>query len=175
MGRSSEAAEGGRYLADGTIYSPATDSWAPDVRGSVAGRPRHFRQRVDGEADAGVGGYGRSDSCTPCLFGDGAAYDPSTDAWTPMAPSPLSGRGGARAVWTGRGMLVWGGFDGAVQVDGALYNPSDDSWSRLVAGPLAARQLQAMVWTGQQLVIWGGTGLPNEGLADGAVLTLSAF
>ena len=170
----SEGDEGGRYLADGAVYSPATNSWArmADAPGSLAGRD-NFARVWTGQQMVVWGGYGRSDACAPCFYGDGAAYDPSSDSWTPVAPSPLSGRGGSRAVWTGRDMLVWGGFDSTPHADGALYDPTGDSWAGVVAGPLPARQYHAMVWTGQQLLIWGGQGATDK-LADGAVLTLAA-
>lgn len=170
----SEAGEGGRRLADGAVYSPAAGSWTrmAATAGPLAGRD-NFATVWTGQHMLVWGGYGRSDACTPCFHGDGAAYDLSSDSWSPIAPSPLRGRGGSRAIWTGREMLVWGGFDSTPHADGALYNPSADSWTGVVAGPLSARQYHAMVWTGQQLLIWGGQGLGGR-LADGAVLTLAA-
>ena len=174
-GGSSEAAEGGRYFSDGAVYSPATNSWSP-----MAAPPPSLEARDNaagvwtGEQLVVWGGYGRSDTCTPCFSGNGATYDLPSDSWAPVAPSPLSGRGGHRAVWTGREMLVWGGFDSAVRGDGALYNPFDDTWVRMAPGPLPARQHHAMVWTGQQLIVWGGAGAGGV-LADGAVLTPRAY
>jgi len=173
-GGSAGAAEGGRSIADGAVYTPATNSWTPMAAApaTVVGRDT-FAGVWTGRQMLVWGGYGRGDGCAPCFQGDGAAYDLDSDAWTPIGPSPLTGRGGATAVWTGRDMLVWGGSDGARQADGALYNPTEDSWERLIAGPLQPRQHHAMVWTGQQLLLWGGDGDGSK-LADGAVLTLSA-
>ena len=170
-GGSSEAEEGGRYFADGAVYSPATNSWA--AMAPVAGlAPRDtFGAVWTGEQLVVWGGYGRGTACSPCLYSDGAAYDLDTDSWTPISPSPLSGRGGHLAVWTGREMLVWGGFDGAEQADGALYSPHTDSWARVVAGPSSPRQHHSMVWAGRQLLIWGGQG-PRAKLDDGALLSL---
>jgi N-acetylneuraminic acid mutarotase len=174
-GGSSEAAEGGRYFSDGAVYNPATHPWSTMAAPPAALEGRDNAAGVwTGERLVVWGGYGRSETCTPCFFGDGAAYDLTSDTWAPIAPSPLNGRGAHRAVWTGREMLVWGGFDSAVQGDGALYSPFDDAWVRLGPGPLAARQHHAMVWTGQQLIVWGGAGAAGM-LADGAVLTPRAF
>ncbi len=173
-GGSSEAVEGGLYFPDGASFNVVTGSWA-----LMGAAPASLEAR---DTFAGVwtgrqlvvwGGYGRSSACTPCLHADGAVYDPDTDSWTPMAPAPLAGRGGHRAVWTGRAVLFWGGFGTAEEVDGALYDPTGDTWLPLPPGPLAARQLQAMVSTGRQLLIWGGAGSAGR-LADGAVLTLNA-
>ena len=42
-------------------------------------------------------------------FADGAAYDPATNAWHTLAPSPLVARDRPHAVWTGREVVIWGG------------------------------------------------------------------
>ena len=174
-GGSSEAAEGGRYFSDGAVYDPAANGWSAMAAPPASLEPRDNAAGVwTGDQLVVWGGYGRSDTCTPCFYGDGATYDLASDSWSPVAPSPLSGRGGHRAVWTGRDMLIWGGFDSAVQGDGALYNPFDDAWVRMAPGPLPARQHHAMVWTGHQLIVWGGDGAGAR-LAGGAVLTPRAF
>ncbi|HEV2759371.1 MAG TPA: hypothetical protein VGV86_07370 [Acidimicrobiales bacterium] len=170
-GGSSEV--GGRNLTDGAVFTPATNSWTP-----MAAAPASLSGR-DSFAAVWTGRQmlvwgGRSGACTPCFQSDGAAYDETSDSWTPMAPSPLSGRAGTGAVWTGRDMLIWGGSDTSPQADGALYDPVTDAWAGLVAGPLTARQHHAMVWTGNQLLVWGGLGAAAK-LADGAVLKPNAF
>lgn len=182
-GGSSEVEEGGKYLADGAIYSPATNSWAPmapypETR-ETPGRDT-FSSVWTGERMLVWGGYGRSESCRPCLRSDGAVYDLNTDSWTLMSPSPLTGRGAHRAVWTGKEMLVWGGFGTTEQNDGATYNPASDTWARLSPSPLSPRQQQAMVWADEQLVIWGGHGPHGEGAGatanhdDGASLRITS-
>jgi N-acetylneuraminic acid mutarotase len=42
-------------------------------------------------------------------FSDVAAYDPAADRWERLPPSPLAAAGSA-AFWTGREVVVWGGF-----------------------------------------------------------------
>src|SRR5207248_4062650 len=68
--------------------------------------------------------------------GNGARYQPETDTWSPIsgegAPTQWSSHS---AVWTGRQMLVWGGFDrvaGTVNT-GARYDPAADTWQPMVA------------------------------------------
>ncbi len=170
-GGSAEVAN--RNFTDGAVYTPASGSWTPMAAppASLAGRDS-FAAVWTGEQMLVWGG--RSGACAPCFQSDGAAYDLRSDTWTPMAPSPLGGRAGTRAVWTGRDMLIWGGADTSAQADGALYNPVTDAWAGLVPGPLVARQHHAMTWTGNQLLIWGGLGAASK-LADGAVLTPNAF
>ena len=164
------AGEGGTALGDGASYDPVTNTWAalpvPPLAPRLGHRTVATTDRMlvwGGSSEASEGGR---------YFADGAAYDPASDAWVPVAPAPLSGRGTSRAVWTSREMLVWGGFDSSVQADGALYNPVDGTWARMSPGPLAGRQHHAMVWTGRQVLVWGGEGAGGK-LADGAALTLS--
>jgi hypothetical protein len=54
----------------------------------------------------------------------GAAYDPQRKQWRPLPRAPIPGRDQHAAVWTGEGMLVWGGCcHRAYLADGALYIP----------------------------------------------------
>ena len=55
----------------------------------------------------------------------GAALDPGTPHWLDLPPSPLGLADGASAVWTGRQLLVWGGFGatGRGSSTGALLTP----------------------------------------------------
>jgi N-acetylneuraminic acid mutarotase len=38
-----------------------------------------------------------------------SAYEPPTNMWTTLSPSPLGPRQGAQGVWAGRELIVWGG------------------------------------------------------------------
>jgi hypothetical protein len=79
-----------------------------------------------------------------------------------MAPAPLSGRQGQVAVWTGREMVVWGGYDHVsvhdfrVARDGAAYDPSSNTWRPLSPAPLSARTGAIGVWTGREVLVLGG-------------------
>ncbi|MGE5287165.1 MAG: hypothetical protein ACM3ML_08195, partial [Micromonosporaceae bacterium] len=55
-------------------------------------------------------------------LGDGAAYDPSTDTWHPVATSNAPPAcGGHTALWTGSTVLVWG------CTGGGEYDPVADT------------------------------------------------
>lgn len=97
------------------------------------------------------GSWGRE----PFVYG--AAYSPSNGSWRTIAQSPLKWRDGFSAVWTGDGVIVWGGAneDGRLS-DGAVYEPSTDTWSLLPQSPLAGRSDQVAAWTGQEMVVAGG-------------------
>ena len=58
----------------------------------------------------------------------GESYSPAANRWSALPASPLQGRAGPVAVWTGHQMIVWGGnIDRATTTryftDGAAYTP----------------------------------------------------
>jgi N-acetylneuraminic acid mutarotase len=182
-GGSSGTGQGGKYFADGAIYSPANNAWTPMAaypETKESGARDTFSSVWTGEKMLVWGGYSRDGSCNPCNHEDGAAYDLNTDSWALMSPSPLSGRGAHRAVWTGQEMVVWGGFNTTEVNDGARYNPKSDTWTQLSTTSLLPRQSPGMVWAGERVVIWGGHGPHGEGAGananhnDGALLKLAS-
>jgi N-acetylneuraminic acid mutarotase len=87
--------------------------------------------------------------------------------WRQQSPSPLAGRVGHTAIWTGNKMLVWGGNCGNDNPDnpppktwfsdGAFYDPVTKSWSAISTnGALVGREEFSTVWTGANMIIWGG-------------------
>jgi hypothetical protein len=110
-------------------------------------------------------GGGTSDEA----FADGAAYNPATDTWRPLAPSLLAARF-APATWTDKEVVFWAGEDFMqVFADGAAYDPATDRWRPLSPAPLSRRIVSAQVWTGTEVLFWGGSpGTYNNFFADGA-------
>jgi N-acetylneuraminic acid mutarotase len=170
-----------KAFADGASYDSSTGRWTPLAPSPLEARTLHTgvwtgsRLLVWGGADIGAHQVGNitlpgdiftfpdeedEESEGAKLLADGAAYDPASDRWIPMASSPLKGRVGHVAVWTGREMLVWGGatlkesnfaFD-----DGAAYNPMTDTWRSIGVAPIHAGARFTAVWTGKQMLVWGG-------------------
>jgi hypothetical protein len=103
-----------------------------------------------------------------------------TGTWRQTALPPIDGRTEHRLVWTGREMLVWGGyasnevtsvFDAAVPSDGAAYNPATDQWRPIPAAPVAGRGSPLTAWTGSEMLVFGGATFDASGvkaLLDGA-------
>lgn len=81
-------------------------------------------------------------------------------AWQELAPGPLGERIEYSAAWTGRELIVWGGWSGTttheLHADGAAFNPATNTWRMLPAAPGAGRAGAATVWTGSELLILGG-------------------
>jgi N-acetylneuraminic acid mutarotase len=124
----------------------------------------------------GFGGVGGNDT----LHNDGARYIPSSDTWKPVSEwKAPSARVDFSAVWTGREMLVWGGFTdthsryqgyhaNAHLNTGGRYNPSADSWKTITTeGAPSKRCANTAVWTGKEMIVWGGANA-TRALNDGA-------
>jgi hypothetical protein len=102
---------------------------------------------------------------------DGAAYDPVADRWRSLPAAPLSARSEPGAAWTGRELVVWGGFasfEGSLG-DGAAYDPEAGGWRALAPTVLRPRVGHVAAWDGSALVVWGG----DDGVVydDGAAWT----
>jgi hypothetical protein len=125
--------------ADGAAYDPATRRWRRIADAPVANRYGHQAVWTGREMIVWGGVVtGGSRGGRP----DGAAYDPSTDRWRPIAPSPLAGPprssldAGQAVVWTGREMIAWGRVtDEDYASEGAAYDPAADRWRRVAALP----------------------------------------
>jgi len=126
-----------RYLNTGGRYNPATDAWTPMSTGANVPVPRSAHTAIWTGSDMIVWGGAYYDGAAHYL-NSGGRYDPFTDTWTPTstgANAPAA-RGGHSAAWTGTGMIVWGGYDGASEVgtgglycactNGMLYYPDAD-------------------------------------------------
>jgi hypothetical protein len=87
-------------------------------------------------------------------IGDGAAFDPTTGQWRPIADSPVGAATSAATAWTGDRMLVVGSSGGW------SYDPSEDEWSEMADPPFRLpdlvrdNQTFEMAWSGQALYIW---------------------
>lgn len=101
----------------------------------------------------GYSGYGGA------VHDNGYSWNPDTNAWTPMAESPLAGRAGAGATFTGSEIVIWGGYgEGQSPLgDGAAYDPESDSWRLLPNAPIGPAIPVATVWTGEEVLVWGST------------------
>src|SRR5690606_21975058 len=86
-----------------------------------------------------------------------------------------AGRAGARAIWTGTQMIVWGGATSASELtnSGGRFNPSDGqlgTWTPTsTTNAPSPRKLFTMVWSGQRVIIWGGQDELGNPLNDGGI------
>ncbi len=157
--------DGQRSLTDGAAYDPSSDTWRPLAPAPITGRTAEGMWT--GEEMLVWGGTAMGSTGADEPLADGAAYDPASDTWRPMAPAPLAAREDVASEWTGREMIVWGGLTGQEYLaDGAAYDPAADTWRPVAPAPLAGRAVRG-IWSGKEMLVWGGES-GTEALADGA-------
>ncbi len=138
-------------------YTPATNTWRPIKHpamppSQIAGWTGHQVIVWDG-------------ICCGTTVRTAETYEPATDTWSTVA-SPLERRSGAMGAWTGKELVVAGGFEGfpaggKIFRDGAAYNPVTGTWRRLPPMP-QRRGGGTGVWDGKEVLVLGGTG-PSGG------------
>jgi len=159
----------GGYLNDGKRYKPTTNTWTDMASTTLAGRVAHTAVWTGSEMIIWGGKY--HDGSVFHYLSDGKRYKPTTNTWADIAPTTLAGRAAHTAVWTGAGMLVWGGQGAAGYLnDGERYNPVTNTWIAIAPTVLAGRRDHSAVWTGSEMIIWGGYywGSSDHYLSDGA-------
>lgn len=142
-----------RELGDGAIFDLRTRTWqSMSSRGAPAPRSGHVAVWT-GSAMLVWGGTSIDDQGNMTQANTGAAYDPATDSWTPMAPGP-SACIDLRALWIGEKLLMIGhcGRDGAATV--ATYDPRGDHWTTLPNG--GPTHISAAAVTDGRLYVMGG-------------------
>jgi N-acetylneuraminic acid mutarotase len=143
------------YVNTGGRYDPSTDTWtATSLDGAPAGRWFHSTIWT-GRVMVVWGGYlssGETESQS------GARYDPTSNTWTSSSTAGApSARGGHAAVWTGRDMVVWGGYGGGTLATGGRYDPASDTWTATsTVGAPSGRAGQSAVWDAHEMLVWGG-------------------
>ncbi len=106
--------------------------------------------------------------------GDGASYDPKSDAWSALPAAGLGVRQAHGAVWTGTKMIVWGGATGGgatSYTDGAIFDATLRTWKKIgAAPPIGGRTTFGAVWstTTGEMLVWGGSNSTGIQQVDGA-------
>ena len=135
-------------------YNPGTHAW------------RKLRKSVGGGLVVWTGreAIGWGGGCCGDAWGNGLAYDPATDTYRELAPSPLAPTQHPLGVWTGRELVLFS--SGLNPVDdetypagfarAAAYDPERDTWRRIT--PLPASGLGfggAAGWDGREVLVAG--------------------
>lgn len=165
-GGTSDTAPG--YATGGGRYNPLTDSWQTVRADASAPVPRDSHTAVWTGREMIV--WGGSNPSTAASY-TGGRYDPATDTWRATRADGTQPfyRSQHTAVWTGREMIVWGGYgpvgDGYLNT-GGRYDPLTDLWTPTSLAP-AGRRHHTAIWTGREMILWGGydaAGLLRSGL-----------
>lgn len=172
--------DGANILNTGGRYDPVIHSWElTDTSGAPTSRSRHTAVWTGTEMIV-WGGSGYDVSSAFDYLDTGGHYDPNTLGWAPTDTIDVpTGRSSHTAVWTGREMIIWGGFGYEVDATlgnldtGGRYDPFDSQVGKWTAtntfGPSGRRDHTA-VWAESEMIIWGGFDgsdhLDNGGLYD---------
>ena len=122
----------GALTGGGEAYDVAANRWR-SLSTTNEPSPRYFGSVVWSGTEMVVWGGGDTTFTYDPKSNQGGRYDPVLDRWLPTS---LVGAADARwlhsAVWTGRQMLVWGGWGGAARPvhlrSGGQYEPATDQW-----------------------------------------------
>lgn len=140
-------------LGDGKKYT-LTQGWQT-IADAPPGNARYdYTFLLSGNKALIWGGIGSGNSA----LDTGLIYNFTSNSWTQMSPSGLSGRYGHSAVLAdSNNMIIWGGTGGGsiYYGDGKKYNISGDSWTNISSGP-SARAFHAAGFSGGYMFIWGG-------------------
>ena len=154
--------------SSGGRYDPVSDTWKPISVSRDPSLTTSGSTIWTGREMIVWGGFDSSKSPSRPTNA-GGRYDAVADVWSATqlvgAPSP---RAAHTAVWTGKEMIVWGGWDTETRFnDGARYNPITNEWTAIstIGGP-SPRTGHTAVWTGTEMIIWGGRNGSNY-LDDG--------
>jgi N-acetylneuraminic acid mutarotase len=145
-------------------YNPATNKWTNATMKNDPGHRDHHGAVWTGSEMIVWGGSIDSGSLGP----RGGRYNPATNTWAQI--NEASGQPEARMwpvmVWTGKEMIVWGGYDQLYTRyfdDGGRYSPSTGQWQSTSLNGAPSPRVAQGVWTGSEMVIWGGDNDPTGG------------
>ena len=131
-------------------YRPATNTW------------RVLRKSIDLGLVAWTGreAIGWGGGCCGDASAAGVAYDPVSDRYRDLPPSPLSPSQGPIGAWTGRELIL---FVSGYSPDGtryparfaraAAYDPATNRWRRLAPFPELGERMGTAVWDGHELLV----------------------
>jgi len=154
-----------RYFVSGMAYATAAHTWR-----QIAKAPFEVRKYpAFGWAGGRMvvwGGEAKLEGASGRSLSDGAAYDPITDTWQWLPPSPMAARREPSTVIDGTRVFVWGGtrteLEGGEEdafSDGAIFDVATWTWTAIPAnGAWDAKRAWVSSWFGAgRLYLWGGT------------------
>jgi hypothetical protein len=169
FGWGGQRGDGAPHQADGQVIDLLDGTSSPVAASPLS--PRSDASVVWTGSEFVVWGGRDGEDWPPNGLPDGAAYEPATDTWRPIAPAPVEFQSPALVtVWTGTEMIVWGDWLAQEDPVGAAYDPATDTWRALSPAPIRFNDASA-VWTGAEMVVFGarlGNGNRPQTPATGA-------
>jgi N-acetylneuraminic acid mutarotase len=147
-----------KYLVSGMAIDPETTTWREIAPAPLTAREGFAIAWVNDRLVVWGGADEKSKGPNGTARSDGAAYDPATDTWEPLAPAPIAARYGASFASDGSKLFVVGGYAQAASsafADGAMYDGATGAWTALPQLPATSEG--AAAWTdGTKLWLWSG-------------------
>lgn len=150
----------GTVCSHGACVCPdKTDSFCEAV---PSGAPAHCAPLMTSSSDCGTCGHACFGACNGGKCAD------------PWEPTSIVGAPGGRshhvAVWTGKAMIVWGGYAGGALNSGGIYDPATGKWTPTSqANAPSPRYDATAVWTGSAMIVYGGNNGGGSVLGDGGI------
>jgi Galactose oxidase, central domain len=164
-----------RFADNGALYNPTTMTWRMLPKSPLSARAGAQAVWVDGEVIV-ISGYPLARSTTLQVYTDLAAYSPTTNRWTTLAPMPLIANQfvlAVVAVATNDRLYAWeewqhttddgGGASTTYSgIDLYIFDPTRNSWTPDVAASRptdgldrnnAPEGLESALWTGTDILV----------------------
>jgi len=157
--------DGTKSLTALEVYDPSTDTWTaktpmPAAINAVASAVINGRLYVAGGASF--------NPAQPGPFNTLYSYDPTTDAWTTLAPMPTPEEDAAAANVNGQ-LYVVGGVSQSGVINNPrnavlqVYDPTTNTWATKASMPTARAGAEAVAINGQLYVVGGTTNNTSSG------------
>jgi hypothetical protein len=170
---------------NGALYNPATMKWRMVPSGPLSGRAGAQAVWVDDEVIV-ISGYPSASSTSQQVHADLAAFSPSANRWTALAPMPLTSGHvviAVVAVATNDRVYAWEEWQHVTDtgneesidsgVDLYIFDPGNNSWTPDTAASLpsdgadtnnAPAGVDSALWTGMNILVpwaqrWCGLGM----------------
>jgi hypothetical protein len=133
-------------------YNPAANAWR-----KIAGPTMSMSDAVTGSTGRQFLAWGGT-CCGETTTRDGISYNPVSNTWTKLPPAPFEPRGRARGAWTGKELVVAGGFtepgtSSSALRGGAAYNPATGKWRKIALLPgTFTYPYGPAVWDGREML-----------------------
>jgi hypothetical protein len=160
----------------GLAFNPTVDTWRSTAPSPLTDRAWATYVWTGDEVFGWGGCRAENQQCDETntgLMGDGAIYDPSTDTWRTLPPSPLAPAVHVQAGWTGSEVVVavTEPGSGSTGPTAAAFDPATNTWRTLPDLPVSRRRYAVSTVAGGRFIVWGGS--PNtfgeQRYADGAI------
>ena len=163
----------GMLLGTGARFDPAGGGWTA-MSNSGAPLPRSYFSAVWSGSELLI--WGGQVAGTFDYVNDGGRYNPGSDTWTEIPPTPLvNKRGTHAAVWSGSEMIVWGGRNtngGNALADGGRFDPlaggGVGKWSAIAPNATigARSDFFESAWTGSEMLLFAPYASTRGSYAD---------